>query len=137
MEKQTKIPAHLVERAYYRKDQAYFRRRGDSGRIGVDDILQGGQWVRYDGNTTAPVLFGDRVDPADMPKELLDFGCVYYRLNQAYFRGRAERLPWVDDVLSAGRWEPYEGNPLGPAFFGEQVNEADQPETAPRGSDPA
>jgi len=54
-------------KAYFHHDNAYFRRRGDSGNMGVEDVLSDGKWVPYEGDAIKPVLFGDVVDEAALP----------------------------------------------------------------------
>lgn len=62
------IPPDLLDLAYYYYDNAWYRRRGDSGRIGVDDVLREGKWVPCtETDRIAPVYFGSRVDESELP----------------------------------------------------------------------
>lgn len=52
---------------YFEKDGAYFRRPAGRGYGGVTDVLHGSQWKPYTGDRTAAYLYGDRVEPEDVP----------------------------------------------------------------------
>ena len=51
---------------FYEKDNAYFRRPARPYG-GCTDVLHGSEWVPYTGDGVAAYLYGDRVEPRQVP----------------------------------------------------------------------
>jgi hypothetical protein len=58
----------MTEYAYYVYDNAVYRKRADSGIPAVEEVKSKGNWLPYDGDSLAPVYFGDRITKQEAAK---------------------------------------------------------------------
>lgn len=60
------------EYEYFEYDNALFRKRADSGLSAVDDVWFPTGWTPYKGDRQEKFMFGDRIEPSQLPRRALD-----------------------------------------------------------------